>query len=60
MLEAGPFEIKNLAFCKKCKGAMVMLNGTPPRARKWLCPKCNEKKLAEHVRLWESFKGAAS
>ena len=50
------FEIKNLAFCKKCKAGMVMLNGTPPRARKWLCPKCNEKKLAEHARLWESLK----
>jgi hypothetical protein len=35
-----------------------MLNGTPPRARKWLCPKCNQKKLAEHVRVWESFKNA--
>jgi hypothetical protein len=52
------FEIKNLAFCKKCKAGMVMLNGTAPRARKWLCPKCNEKKLAEHVRLWESLKTA--
>jgi len=52
------FEIKNLAFCKKCKAGMVMLNGTPPRARKWLCPKCNQKKLAEHVRAWESFKNA--
>jgi hypothetical protein len=49
------FEIKNLAFCKKCKAGMVMLNGTPPRARKWMCPKCNEKKLAAHVRTWESF-----
>ena len=50
------FEIKNLAFCKKCKGGMVMLNSTPPRARTWLCPKCHDTKLAEHVRAWESFK----
>jgi hypothetical protein len=35
---------------------MVMLNGTPPGARKWLCPKCHDTKLAEHVRAWESFK----
>jgi hypothetical protein len=47
------FEIKNLSFCKKCKHAMVMLNGTAPRARKWLCPVCNKKKLDEHVRVWE-------
>ena len=50
------FEIKNLAFCKKCKAQQVLLNGTPPKARKWVCPKCNQKKLAEHVRAWESFK----
>ena len=50
------FEIKGIGFCKKCKGQQVLLNGAPPKARKWLCPKCNEKKLAEHVRLWESLK----
>jgi hypothetical protein len=51
------FEIKGVGFCKKCKGQQVMLNGAPPRARKWLCPKCNDKKLAEHVRAWEALKG---
>ena len=54
------FEIKNLAFCRKCRTGQVMLTGTAPRARKWMCPKCNEKKIAEHVRLWESLKNAAS
>ena len=48
-------EIKGVGFCKKCKGQQVMLNGAPPKARKWLCPKCNEKKIAEHVAAWESF-----
>ena len=53
----GPYYvIKGVGFCKKCKGQQVLLNGAPPKTRKWLCPKCNEKKLAEHVRAWESFK----
>jgi hypothetical protein len=38
---------------------MVLLTGAPKKARNWLCPKCNEKKLAEHVRRWEEFKQAA-
>ena len=50
------FEIKGVGFCKKCKGQQVLLNGAAPKARKWLCPKCNEKKLAEHARLWGSLK----
>jgi hypothetical protein len=35
-------------------------DGTAPKARKWLCPKCNEKKLKEHVQAWEAAKGSAS
>ena len=49
-------EIKGVGFCKKCKGQQVLLNGAPPKARKWLCPKCNEKKIAEHVSSWERAK----
>jgi hypothetical protein len=51
-------EIKNLAFCKKCKRGMVILNGAPPRARKWMCPVCNKKQIDEHVRIWERAKTA--
>ena len=47
--------IKGVGFCKKCKSQQVMLNGAPPRARKWLCPKCNESKIAEHTQRWESL-----
>jgi hypothetical protein len=54
------FEIKGLVFCKKCRTGQVMLTGTAPRARKWMCPKCNAKKIAEHVRLWESLKEATN
>ena len=52
------FEIKNLSFCKKCKTPQVMLNATPPGARRWMCPQCNEKKIAEHVAKWEAAKRA--
>jgi hypothetical protein len=48
--------IPNLAFCKKCRKPQVILNGTAPRARKWMCLVCNEKKIAEHVRAWEAAK----
>jgi hypothetical protein len=51
-------EIKNLAFCKKCKRGMVILNGAPPRARKWMCPACNRKKIDEHVRAWEAARAS--
>jgi hypothetical protein len=52
--------IPGVGFCKKCKGQQVILNGTAPKARKWLCPQCNEKKLAEHVRAWETAKTAST
>ena len=53
------FVIKGVGFCKKCKGQQVLLNGAPPRARKWLCPTCNKKKLDEHVAAWEAAKAGA-
>ena len=52
------YEIKGVGFCKKCKGQQVLLNGAPPRARKWLCPVCNRKKIDEHVAAWEKAKTA--
>ena len=55
-----PFvKIEGIGFCKPCGGRMVLLTGAPPRARNWLCPKCNEKKLAAHVARWEEIKKAA-
>lgn len=52
------FVIKDVGFCKKCNGQQVMLTGAPPKARKWLCPKCNENKVAEHAAKWEAAKRA--
>jgi hypothetical protein len=50
-------EIPGVGICRKCKGRQVLLTGAPPRARKWMCPKCNEKLLAAHVRKWEAVTG---
>jgi hypothetical protein len=50
-------EIPGVGICKKCNGRQVLLNGAPPRARKWVCPKCNEKLLAAHVRKWDALTG---
>jgi hypothetical protein len=52
--------IEGVGFCKRCKGRMVLLTGAPPKKRHWLCPKCNEKKLAEHVGQWEEYKSSAA
>ena len=52
--------IAGVGFCKKCHAQQVLLNGSPPKARKWLCPKCHEAKIADHVRTSESFKSASS
>jgi hypothetical protein len=52
------FTLQGVGFCSKCKGQQVMLNGTPPRARRWLCPKCNAKKLADHVAAWVKAGGS--
>jgi hypothetical protein len=49
-------QIKGVGFCRKCKGPQVLLNGAPPRARKWICPACQEKQLAAHVERWEAAK----
>ena len=52
--------IPGVGFCKRCSGRTVLLTGAPPRARAWLCPACNEKKLAEHVARFEAAKRAAA
>jgi hypothetical protein len=52
------FEITGVGFCRKCKRQQVLLNGTPPRARKWLCPVCNRKKLDEHLAAWKAARRA--
>lgn len=51
--------LDGLGLCSKCKGKTVLLTGALPRTRKWLCPVCNDKKLAEHVAAWQGFKKAA-
>ncbi len=45
--------IQGIGRCSKCQGQSVLLNGAAPRARKWVCPKCNAKLLAAHVARWE-------
>jgi hypothetical protein len=52
------FEIKGVGICKKCNRQQVMLTGSPPRARKWLCPACNKKKLDDHVAAWKAARRA--
>jgi hypothetical protein len=55
-----PFtKIEGIGFCKRCKGWMVLITGAPPRARSWLCPACNAKKLGEHVARFEAARRAA-
>jgi len=46
--------IPGIGRCKKCQGQSVLLNGAPPRARKWVCPTCNATLLAAHVSRWEA------
>ncbi len=53
-------KLDGIGSCSKCNGRMVVLTGAPPRARKGLCPVCNDKKVAEHVAVWQGFKKAAS
>jgi hypothetical protein len=50
-------EIAGAGQCRKCRGRQVLLNGTPPRVKKWLCPTCNSKLLAAHVARWEAVTG---
>ena len=33
--------IQGVGRCSKCQGQCVLLIGALPRARKWVCPKCN-------------------
>jgi hypothetical protein len=55
-----PFtEIPGVGLCKRCGGRTVLLTGAPPRARAWLCPVCNEKKLADHAARFAAAKRAA-
>jgi hypothetical protein len=49
--------IPGVGRCKKCGGQEMLLNGTPPRARRWVCPSCNPKLLAAHVGKWEELTG---
>lgn len=49
--------IPGVGRCRKCGEQSVLLNGTPPRARKWACPKCNAKAIASHVSRWEALAG---
>ena len=49
-------QIKGVGFCRKGKGPQVLLSGAPPRARKWICPVCQEKQLAAHVKRWDDAK----
>jgi hypothetical protein len=49
--------IPGIGRCRKCNGRSVLLNGAPPRARKWVCPTCNAKILGAHVARWEALTG---
>jgi hypothetical protein len=49
------FTIEGVGFCARCRGQKVMLTGAPPRGRRWLCPRCDEKALAKHVRKWNEI-----
>jgi len=51
-------QIKGVGSCRKCQSQQVLLNGVPPRARKWICPECQEKQLTAHVTRWEAAKQA--
>jgi hypothetical protein len=54
----GPYVIiPGVGRCKKCGAQSVLLNGAPPRARKWVCPNCSAKLLAAHVAKWEAVTG---
>ena len=47
------FAIPQLTLrCKRCGGELVFLTGPRPRARRQLCPVCDERKLQEHERQW--------
>lgn len=47
------FTIPQLSLrCKRCAGEIVFLTGPRPRARRQLCPICDEAKLQEHERQW--------
>ena len=49
--------IPGVGRCRKCNGQQVLLVGTPPRARRWVCPSCNEKPFKAHLARWEQLGG---
>lgn len=52
--------IKGIGICRKCRAQQVLLNGAPPKARRWLCPTCQAKGLAAHVARWDAARAAAT
>jgi len=40
--------------CQRCHGEVVMLNGAPPRSRKFLCRTCHASRLAAHLAKWNA------
>lgn len=49
--------IAGVGACRRCRGQSVLLNGTLPRARQWVCPACNPALLSRHVARWEHLTG---
>jgi hypothetical protein len=49
--------IAGIGACRRCRGQSVLLNGTAPRARRWVCPTCNPALLSRHVARWEALTG---
>lgn len=46
--------IPGVGRCRRCQGQEVLLNATPPRARKWVCPACSPKLLQAHQARWDA------
>lgn len=49
--------IAGIGMCRRCRGQSVLLNGTAPRARRWVCPTCHPALLSRHVARWEALTG---
>jgi hypothetical protein len=46
--------------CKRCRETdVVWLTGPPPRGKRSLCPRCDARKLAEHIAAFEREKALA-
>ncbi len=51
-------EMNFILTCKKCNSErMLYLNGTKPRARRYVCPKCNIKLILSHIARWNQAGG---